>query len=136
MDWTEADSAAWDEDGTLPARWEMVASVDHGLRPGDETMALEAAYVAAYVAGPIIATMTGRNIPHCVYCDVVEVVGDWSGDGWCEPTGDDPYCERVCWLHDDVVVYQTWNRGVTGFFVESDADAGMTWFFARTNSEV
>lgn len=127
---TEDQWEMWEQTGILPGGWELLATVDHGLRTADETMLIECAYVGAFIMEPLLLAM-GCYGPSDAWGAVCEAVAPYDGEGWVEPTDDDPGAERVHWLHDDIAWRQTWNRGVDGFHVETSSDAGMTWIIGR-----
>lgn len=122
---------AWEDGETdqLPAGWEMVASFDHGLRCADETMVLEVATVGMLIMGPVLDWLVpgGKWDAWAAAC---EAVGGGYDGGWVLATEDDPHAERVHWLHQDIVDYQTWGS-VEGIYWHANGDCGMTWFSAK-----
>ena len=114
-------------------RWELVASYDHGLRCADETMVCEIATLASIIMRPVLAYMIGADDyetdPYAAACKEL----DYSGDGWAEPTDDDPNAERVHWLHDDVIRHRNYDQ-CNDVMVETSSDAGMTWLLVRESA--
>lgn len=121
--------------------WEIVASVDHGLRAADETMVYECAILADIIMSPIIyawARSAGYMLasPTRFYGLAVdawaaacEEIAPYDG-GWCEPTDDDPDAMRATYLHESMVWYRSYDQ-CGDVMVESSGDAGMTWFAVR-----
>lgn len=124
--------------------WVLWRSIDHGLRAADETMALEVCELANLIMGPVIFAMARAagymtDSPLWFYGSAVdawtafEQSWDYDGSGWCDPTDDDPDCERIGWAHEEYVFYRQ-HDDVPTVLVETSADAGMTWLLVRDGS--
>jgi hypothetical protein len=116
----------------------MVADVDLSSRSADEAMVCEIAAMADLVMRPVLDVVgavywgTGGATGWAVgstWQTVCEQL-DYIGDGWCEPTDEDPYAERIMWTWEEIVFYRM-RDGVDEIRVESDSDVGATWFYVR-----
>lgn len=137
--WPDDTATYWDDLGPVWAEdlpvelqpwcdaWQCVASFDYGIRTADELAAVVAATVADVIMRPVLLYIGPDPWRLDAWAALCEEY-DYPGDGWCEPTDDDPHCERMSWLWEDV---DRWVGDVAGMMVETSSDAGMTWVLVR-----
>lgn len=115
-------------------RVELVRSYDHGLRAADETALVIASEIADWIVVPLMEMMMGRrgdramDSVHAILTEIGAL--EWDTTGWID-TGDsenDMDASQMLYELRDDVESAAWSAG---YIVESSADAGMTWIYAK-----
>jgi hypothetical protein len=116
------------DENVTPLR--LLCSVDHGLRPADETSAIIGLNAAAEVYGTLVDFFGGdsRSLEWWgSMCDVLGVDG-WTG-GWLPDE------------HADVDIHE-WSRDMesaawsAGLVADTNSDTGMSWMYAPLTAPI
>jgi len=104
----------------------LLCSVDHGLRPADETSAIIGLNAAAEVFGTLVDFFGGNSRSLDWWGTMVDVLGvdGWTG-GWLPDEHAD--VDVHGWSHE--MESAAWSAGL---IAETNGDSGMSWMYAPT----